>query len=257
MLIDSHCHLFGDTGGKSADTLVAEAHAAGVETLVCVATELANLDLAREIAERHPRVFHTAGVHPHEAKDLTPGDIEKIRAAAKYPKCVAIGEIGLDYYYNHSDRESQRRALKAQLDLAVELKLPVVIHARDAEEDLNEMLSAYAKEQTLEIPGVIHCFTGTRDFGLKCIDLGFMISFSGILTFKTAEDLRASAKLFPLDRLMVETDSPYLAPIPHRGKKCEPQMVRLTAQKLAEVRGTSLDEIAQVTSANTRRAFNI
>jgi TatD DNase family protein len=257
-LIDSHCHLNYDYAPKTNDDLIREAQAAGIVALVTVGVDLPSIPLMVAISERHPHVYHTVGVHPHEASTIADGDLTKLEQAAAHPKCRAIGEIGLDYHYDHSPRDIQRQQLDQQLELALRVGLPVVIHARDAEADLLEALTRYAKRvPTGSIPGVIHCFSGTQTFGQACLDIGFYISFSGILTFKTAEDLRVAAKAFPLDRILVETDSPYLAPIPHRGRKCEPSMVRLTAQKLAEVKGLTLEEVAKATSANTRKVFGI
>jgi TatD DNase family protein len=257
-LIDSHCHLNYDYAPKSVDDLVREALDAGVTKLMTVGTEIGTLDAMVAISERFEHVYHTVGIHPHEAATISPADLDRLEKAAKHPKCRAIGEIGLDYHYDHSPRDIQRKQLDQQLELALSTGLPVVIHAREAEEDLLAALTAYARRvPSGRIPGVIHCFSGTRAFGQGCLDIGFYISFSGILTFKTAEDLRECARVFPLDRLLVETDSPYLAPIPYRGKKCEPSMVRMTAQKLAEVRGIPLDEVARATTANARRVFGI
>lgn len=257
-LIDSHCHLNYDYAPKSPEDLVREAGQAGVSTLITVGTDLDALEAMVAISEKFPNVYHTVGVHPHEAVTLEPGDMARLEAAARHPKCRAIGEIGLDYHYDHSPRDVQLRQLEEQLKLALRMRLPVVIHAREAEADLLQALSAYAKQVPPgAIPGVIHCFSGTQEFGQACLDLGFYISFSGILTFKTAEELRASAKAFPLERLLVETDSPFLAPVPYRGKKCEPSMVCTTAQKLAEIKGLPLEEVARVTSANSRRVFGI
>jgi TatD DNase family protein len=258
LLIDSHCHLNYDYSPKSADDLVREAHAAGVVAMVTVGTEIATIEAMVAISDRHAQVYHTVGVHPHEAATISDGDMARLEAAAAHPKCRAIGEIGLDYHYDHSPREIQRQQLEQQLELALKLKLPVVIHSRDAEPDLLEALTRYAQRVAPGgIPGIIHCFSGTQAFGQACIELGFYISFSGILTFKTAEELRTAARAFPLERLLVETDSPYLAPIPFRGKKCEPSMVRMTAQKLAEVKGLPLEEVARVTTENSRRVFRI
>lgn len=256
--IDSHCHLNHDYSPKTYTDLVNEAHAAGVSHLITIGTEISTLAGVQKISDSFPNVFHTVGVHPHEAGTLSDSDLTVLEAAAKHPKCRAIGEIGLDYHYDHSPRDVQILRLTQQLDLAAKLRLPVVIHSREGEEDLLVALEKYAgKLPAGQIPGVIHCFTGTIPFGKACLALGFYISFSGILTFKKAEEVHAAARTFPLEKLLVETDSPYLAPIPYRGKKCEPQMVRLTAQKLAELKGISLEEVARVTTENSRRVFGI
>ncbi len=262
MLIDTHCHLdYEYDDGKGPAELVAEARAAGVEALVTIGVEAASIERLPSISEKFENVYFTVGVHPHEAAAMKDEDLVRLREAAKHPKCRAIGEIGLDYHYDHSPREIQRARLEQLLDLAVESKLPVVIHSRDGEDDLLPALERYAAKVKSQggdrIPGIIHCFTGTQKFAEACVAIGFYISFSGILTFKKADDLRESARLLPLDRILVETDSPYLAPMPYRGKKCEPSMVVQTAKKLAEVRGITFEEVAAATTANAKRVFGI
>lgn len=257
-LIDSHCHLNYDHLPKTGDDLVREAQAAGVEAMVTIGTDLTSIEEIQKISEKYDCVYHTIGVHPHDSSTLTEAGMIAIEKAAHHPKCRAIGEIGLDYHYDHSPRDTQKTWLKRQLDLALQLRQPVVIHSRDGEEDLFALLSDYSRQVSADIiPGIIHCFSGTQEFGAKCIDLGFYISFSGILTFKKADEIRIAAQAFPLDKLLVETDSPFLAPIPFRGKKCEPSMVKITAQKLAEIKGLSFDEVAAVTTRNARRIFRI
>jgi TatD DNase family protein len=257
-LIDTHCHLdYEYDGGKGPDQLVSEAVEAGVGTLITIGTEPSNFDAVREISERFPNVYHTIGVHPHDASKVDASVLADMKPRLSHPKCVAIGEIGLDYYYEHSDRKKQQVECAAQLELAVEAGKPVVIHSRDGEEDLLPLLRDYASKQKGPSLGVIHCFSGTDGFARACIDLGFFISFSGILTFKNSESLRSLAAGLPLDRLLVETDSPFLAPVPLRGKKCEPFMVKHTAMKLAEVLGVPFTELAEITSANARRCFNL
>ena len=257
-LIDSHCHLNYDYDPKSVADLVTEADAAGVGYLVTIGVDLDSIPPIQQISDQYASVFHSVGVHPHEAKTLTASDLAVLHSKAQHPKCRAIGEIGLDFYYNHSDRDEQLRALDQQLDLALELNLPVVIHARDAEADLLTSLTRYARAaKTAGPPGAIHCFSGTQKFGASCIDLGFLISVSGIITFKKSEDLRSSVRSFSPEVFMVETDSPYLAPMPHRGKKCEPAMVVETAKKLAEIHGMTLDEVAEITTRNAKKFFRI
>jgi TatD DNase family protein len=257
-LIDSHCHLNYDYAPKTTDDLVREAALADVRALVTIGTDLKTIAQVQAISEKYPNVFHSVGVHPHDAIDLEDGDFARLEGAAKHPKCRAIGEIGLDYHYDHSPRDVQQKRLEQQLDLALKLGKPIVVHSREGEEDLLRILTAYAKRvPSGAIPGVIHCFTGTKTFGQACLDLGFYISFSGIITFKKAEEVREALAAFPLERILVETDSPYLAPMPHRGKKCEPSMVKLTAMKVAEVKGVSFDQVAQMTTANSCRVFGI
>jgi TatD DNase family protein len=255
-LIDSHCHLNYDYAPKKAEDLVLEAKKTGVSHLVTIGTDLDTIDEVQALSERFENVFHTIGVHPHDGSTLSAENIVALEAAARHPKCRAIGEIGLDYYYENSSKEAQRSSLDLQLDLALKLKLPIVVHSRDGEADLLPALTRYAKACAAN-PGVIHCFTGTTEFGKACIDLGFFVSFSGILTFKNANEVRDAAKAFPLDRLLVETDSPFLAPIPYRGKKCEPSMVRATATKLAEIKHEPIERVAESTTRNSRALFRI
>lgn len=258
--VDSHCHLHYDYAPKTADDLVREAREAGVARLITVGTDLESSRLMASFSEKFPGVHHTVGVHPHETGTLEGPWIEELRALSAHPACRAIGEIGLDYYYKHSDPAAQIARLEDQLNLAVSVKKPVVIHSRDAETDLLPRLLSYAKSfRAATAPdravGVLHCFTGTLPFAEACVEAGFYVSFSGILTFKNADDLREVAARLPMNRLLVETDSPYLAPIPMRGKKCEPAFVRFTAMKLAEVRGIPLETLARHTSEAAARVF--
>lgn len=257
-IIDTHCHLDVDYAPKSLEQILEEAKKEGVSTLISIGTDLETSQTAAEFSEKNPSIYHTVGFHPHEAKKMKSKDLKTIESMAKHSKCVAIGEIGLDYHYDHSPREDQNKRLKEQLELARKLELPVVIHSREAEEDLLKQLTEHTSQmKTSRPPGVIHCFSGTRGFAEACVDLGFYISFSGIITFKKAEDVRSTAKIIPENRLLVETDSPYLAPVPFRGKKCEPAMVKLNATKLAEIRGMDLSEIAKLTTKNAKDLFQI
>ncbi len=259
MLIDTHCHLNYDyDAGKTPADLVREASENGVETLITIATDHTNFEAVRNISEQFSNVYHTIGVHPHEASLVNESILNSMRDYLKHPKCVAVGEIGLDYYYEHSEREKQKKECQAQLEIAVETKKPVVIHSRDGEDDLLPMLASYAKRQSGAASlGVIHCFSGTETFGRACLDLGFYISISGILTFKNSEALRQTIRTFPLERLLVETDSPFLAPAPLRGKKCEPFMVKHTALKLADLFGVSFEELSTITTRNARACFGL
>ena len=271
LLIDSHCHLNYDYDGKTAADLVREAHDEGVGFLVSIGVDLETLAAVVAVSEQFETVFHTVGVHPHEAEKTVALGREAVVAAltagAQHSKCVAIGELGLDYYYEHSTREAQQVLLQWQLDLALECGKPIVVHGREAEADLQRMLTAHAEKWAVKWGnpreaggkpiGVIHCFTSSEAFGQACIELGFYISFSGILTFKKADDLRLACLHFPLERMLVETDSPYLAPVPFRGKKGEPRMVKQTALKVAEIKGVSFDEVARITSENTQHLFNL
>jgi TatD DNase family protein len=259
MLIDTHCHLNYDyEGGRGPEELVKDAVANGVDTLITIATEQENFKTVQEISEKFSNVFHTIGVHPHEASLVNPEVLKFMRPFLDHPKCVAVGEIGLDYYYEHSDRVKQQEECWSQMQLALDAKKPLVIHSRDGEEDLLPMLAKFSKaNQSGHSPGVIHCFSGSEKFALDCIDLGYYISLSGIFTFKNSESLRQMVKGFPLERLLVETDSPFLAPVPMRGKKCEPFMVKHTALKLAEVLGMSFEDLALVTTTNAKACFRL
>lgn len=256
-LIDTHCHLNYDyDGGKGPAELVAECRQNGVDYLITIATEESNFDTVRKISETFPNVFHTIGVHPHDASKVTEETLKVMRPLLDHPKCVAVGEIGIDYYYEHSDRQKQQAECAAQIELALDARKPIVIHSRDGEDDLLRILTDYARKHPGGYsPGVIHCFSGTDTFARACIDLGFYISLSGIFTFKNSESLRQMVKGYPIDRLLVETDSPFLAPVPMRGKKCEPFMVKFTALKLAEVLGMPFEELARRTTENAKKCF--
>lgn len=254
MLCDSHCHLDYPFDGKTVDELIQDGQKHGVERFVTISTETKTMERVAEIGRAHPQVYFTIGVHPHDSKDLRTEDLPMMERLALEPKCVAIGEIGLDYHYDHSPREVQRAHLEVQLDLALKVKKPIVIHSREGESDLLDALVPYVKKAQ-GVPGVIHCFSGTEEFGNQCLDLGFMLSFSGIVTFKKADEVRAVALRVPKDRILVETDAPFLAPIPHRGKTCFPWMVRLTAESLATLRGVSFEAIAETTTRNAEKVF--
>ncbi len=258
-LIDTHCHLNYDYDeGKGPAELVDDCKKNGVNYLITIATEPDNFKTVQDLSEKFDNVFHTIGVHPHDASKVTDETLKFMRPFLNHPKCVAVGELGLDYYYEHSDRNKQQAECAAQCDLALDAKKPLVVHSRDAEDDLLAILKAYAKKHPGGYsPGVIHCFSGTEIFARECLDLGFYISLSGIFTFKNTEPLRQMIKGFPIERLLVETDSPFLAPMPLRGKKCEPFMVKYTALKLAEVLGKPFDELAALTSANAKKCFGL
>jgi TatD DNase family protein len=253
MLVDSHCHLdFPDFAGE-LDGVVARARAAGVGRIVTISTRVRRQDELIAIAERFPDVFCSVGTHPHHAHeelDVTAADLV---ARTRHPKVVAIGEAGLDYHYDNSPRAAQAQGFRAHIAAARETGLPLVIHSRDADDDM----AAILREETGKgpFPAVLHCFTGGRDLAMTGIELGLYVSFTGILTFKKSDDLRAIAAALPADRILVETDSPYLAPGKHRGKRCEPAYVVDTAKVLAETRGVSPEEIARQTTENFHRLF--
>ncbi len=253
-VIDSHCHLDFPDFAEELDAVVARAEAAGVERMVTISTRVAQGAKLAAIAERFPNVFFTIGTHPHQAAEEAETDTAAIRAFAAHPKCVGIGEAGLDYHYSYAPADVAKRVFRAHIALARELKLPLVIHAREADDDVATIL----REEMAEGPfsAILHCFTSSRALAEAGLALGLTISFSGVLTFKNSADLRAIAADVPLDRLLVETDAPFLAPVPHRGKRNEPAFVVETARVLAEAKGVSVEELAAATRANTLRLFS-
>ncbi len=255
MLVDSHCHLEFPDFAPEQDAVIQRARAAGVGHFLTISTRVHRFDEIASIAEAHDDISCSLGTHPHSAEEEADITTARLAELGRHPKVVAIGETGLDYYYDNSSRELQQEAFRRHIRAALELGLPVIVHTRDAEDDTMRILRE--EGQGAGLTGVLHCFSSSPQLAEDAVDFGFHISFSGILTFKNAEDLRSCAREFPLDRLMVETDSPYLAPIPHRGRKCEPGMVRFTAQKLAEVKGISFEEVARATTVNSRKVFNL
>ncbi len=258
MYIDSHAHIEGTEFDADREAVIQHALDAGVEIIVCVGDgEVAGDSHAKafRLADQHPFIYTTVGIHPHEARLLDGELYTKLADLSQHPKVIAWGEIGLDYHYDNSPREVQREAFTKQLRMARERRLPVVIHTREAEADTLAILGEEWKDSRLG--GIIHCFSGTRAFAEAAIGLGFLISFSGVVTFKKAEDLRDTARHLPLERILIETDSPFLAPVPYRGKRNEPAYVVETARCLAEARGIELDEFARVTSENFKRLFRL
>jgi len=253
--IDSHTHLEHEYP-FSTDEYLKNARELGLSAFVTIGTRPHSLDQLRQFAERYNDVYFTVGIHPHEAIDFDESVEATMRALHSHPKCVGVGEIGLDYYYDHSPRETQQKAFERQLELALEWNKPIVIHARDAEPDLLERLRSYAaKVKIPQGPGIIHCFSGTRHFAEECLKLGFYISFSGIVTFKTAQELRSIARDVPLDRILLETDSPFLAPVPHRGKPNQSAYLIETAKIIAQHKDITLEALSAATVANTRKVF--
>jgi len=254
MLVDSHCHLDFPDFAADMDGVVGRAAAAGVGVLVTIGTKLSEIDKVLAIAERYDNVWCSVGVHPHEAGTEIDAGTARLVALARHPKVVGIGETGLDYFYEHSPREAQRQGFRAHIAAARETRLPLIVHTRDADEDTAAIL---AEEQGRgPFPGVIHCFTAGPELARAAVGLGLYISLSGILTFNKAEDLRRTVAELPLDRLLVETDAPYLAPVPNRGKRNEPAFVAHTAARLAQVKGVSASDIAQTTTDNFFRLFS-
>lgn len=254
MLVDSHCHLDFPDFAAELDQVVARAWTAGVRRLVTISTRVKKHAQLIAIAERFPEVFCSVGTHPHHADEELDIDAEALAAIAGHPKVVAIGEAGLDYHYDTGPRESQAASFRQHIAAARQTGLPLVIHAREADADMAQMLKDEMKQGAFT--AVLHCYTGGRDLAFTAVDLGHYVGFTGILTFKNSEGLRAIAKALPADRILVETDSPYLAPVPYRGKRCEPAYVTETAKMLASVRGVSSADIARQTTENFYRLFN-
>jgi TatD DNase family protein len=253
LLVDSHCHLdFPDYAGSIAD-VVARARAAGVGTCLSIGTQMSRFAAVRAVAEAFPDVWCSVGVHPHEAEKELLQDAGPLLAETSHPKVVGIGETGLDYYYQHALREPQIQNFHAHIAAARQAGLPLIVHTRDADDDTIAVLEAEMGKGTFT--GLIHCFTGTQKLADAALALGFSISVSGIATFKNSGALRDVIKTVPLERLLVETDAPYLAPVPHRGKTNEPAFVTYTAKMLAELKGVSEAELAAATTENFFRLF--
>jgi len=253
MFVDSHCHLNYKGLVEDQQSVLERARAAGVEAMLNISTRASEWDEVIAVAERESDVMASVGIHPHEA-DLHP-DVatETLVEKACHPKVVGIGESGLDYYYDHSERERQRQSFRSHIAAARDTQLPLIVHTRDAEQDTYDILAEEMGKGAF--PALIHCFTAGQDFADRVLALGLYISISGIVTFRNARALQDVARTIPLGRLLIETDSPFLAPVPHRGRPCEPAYVADTARFLAELRGEPLEELAAATSANFRRLF--
>jgi len=254
-LVDAHAHLDARPYAADRDEVIARLRDAGVRQVIAVGQWRAPGDFggAHALAAAHPDLFFpTIGIHPHEVAKVPSEDWERLEAIAALPQTVAVGETGLDYHYEHSPRDDQKRWFRHQIELAKRLGKPLVVHTRDADDDTLAILRETRPEQ-----GVIHCFTGGPERARAYLDLGFHISIAGVVTFRNAAELQEAARIVPLDRLMVETDCPYLAPIPFRGKRNEPAHVRLVAEKIAELKGVPLEEIAARTTENARRFFGL
>ncbi len=253
-LIDSHCHLNYEGLVERQDEVLDAARARGVAGFLNISTRQREWGDILATAERNPDVWASVGVHPHEADAHPDLGAAALVEASDHSKVIAIGECGLDYYYDKSDRSAQRERFQAHIEAARNTGMPLVVHTRDAEDDTAEILGAATKQGG--VTGVLHCFTGSAELARKALDFGFFISMSGIVTFKNARDLQETAKEIPLDRLLVETDAPFLAPVPNRGKTCEPAFVADTAAFVAELRGEPLETLSEATTANFFRLFN-
>ena len=254
MLIDSHCHLEYEGLVEDQSGVLERAREAGVKGFLNISTKQAEWDQVIATAERESDVWASVGIHPHSADGHAELAREALLAATENPRVIAIGETGLDYYYDNSERETQRELFRMHISVARETGLPLIIHTRDAEQDTAEILADEMGKGAF--PALIHCFTASSEFGRKVLGMGLTISLSGIVTFKNARELQEVAAQLPSERLLVETDSPFLAPVPHRGRPCEPAFVRNTAQFVADLRGESLETLAETTTANFFRLFS-
>ncbi|MDH5527488.1 MAG: TatD family hydrolase [Nitrospirota bacterium] len=251
-IIDTHAHLGMTPLADDIAAVLERARAHGVERIITIGTTRVDSERALEIAARYDNVFATVGVHPHDAVEHSENDLTEMRDLCADANCVAVGEIGLDYHYDHSPREVQRYWLRRQMELAREFSLPVVIHTREAEEDTAEILNEFP-----DVIGVMHCYSSGMELAKTALALGYYLSFSGIVTFNKADEVRAVAAIAPLDRILVETDCPYLAPVPFRGQTNEPAYVTLVAQKLAEIKEVTPEQMVAATTENTNRLFGL
>jgi len=263
IFVDSHAHLETEQFEADREQVIARARVAGIETILAIGsgTGPGSLDCAIRLAEQHDFIYATIGIHPHEAKLARDADFEEMAQLATRPKVIAWGEIGLDYFYDHSPRDIQQQVFLRQLEMAQAARLPIVIHCRpsDGTDDAWEDCLTLLRERWAGngLGGILHCFTGTMAHATRALDMGFMISFAGNVTFPKAQPIRDAAKQVPLDRMLIETDSPFLAPVPHRGKRNEPSFVKETARQIGEIRGQSMEDIGLQTANNFYRFFSL
>jgi TatD DNase family protein len=263
MFVDSHAHLDGKQFDSDREQVIARAREAGLQNIVAIGNGDGpeQVDCGIRLAEKYDFIYATLGIHPHEAKLANQAAYQEMERLAKHPKIIAWGEIGLDYFYDHSPRDVQKEVFIRQMELAAAVKLPIVIHCRpsdasdDAWEDCLRLMREHWPDKGLG--GILHCFTGNWPQAKRALDMGFMISFAGNVTFPKAQQIRDAALVVPLDRLLIETDSPYLAPVPHRGKRNEPAFVKETARKLGELRGLTAEEVGQQTTHNFYNFFKL
>lgn len=256
-IIDSHAHLDFRQFDADRERVIQRAWAAGLSGIINAGTDLRSSAAGIELAERHEGIFASVGFHPHDAKSLTASALSEMESLARSPRVVAIGEIGLDFYRNLSPKPAQRAAFRAQLDLAARLDKPVIVHDRDSRGEIMAILQEWAPTVPRAAKGVLHCFSGDLAMAMKAVEMGFYISIAGPVTYANARQLPEIVKSLPLDRILIETDCPYLTPHPHRGKRNEPAYVRLVAEAVARFRGISEDQVARSTSANTRTLFRL
>ncbi|KZZ86514.1 MULTISPECIES: TatD family hydrolase [Bacillaceae] len=254
MLFDTHAHLNAVQYKEDLEEVIDRAKAEGVEKIVVVGFDTDTITRAMELTDQYDFIYAAVGWHPVDAIDMTDQDLEWIKELASHPKVVAIGEMGLDYHWDKSPKEVQKEVFRKQIALAKEVKLPIIIHNRDATADVVEILREEGAE---EVGGIMHCFTGSAEVAKECMDMNFYISFGGPVTFKNAKKPKEVAAEIPLDRLLIETDCPYLTPHPFRGKRNEPGYVKYVAEQIAELRGMTYEEVAQITTKNAKKCFGI
>ncbi len=254
MLVDSHCHLNFPDYKDDLAAVISRAHEAGVKVMQTICTEIEEFDDIKRIAEAHEGIYCSVGVHPNESGEKQQAHLHDLLSRTNHPKVIGIGETGLDYHYERSDRAVQQESFRIHIDAARQSGLPVIVHTRDADDDTIDILKDEMNKGAFK--GIIHCFTSTRRLAEEAVRMGFSISLSGIISFKNAEDIRSTVKDLPKDRLLVETDAPFLAPLPYRGKRNEPSYVQHTNRKLAEVINVSEEECARITTANFFRVFD-
>ena len=253
-MIDSHCHLDHEPLFENLDDVIKRSKDVGINKLLTICTTLESFDKIKELVKKDLMIFGTFGIHPHETKDNFVDKDIIIKNINENKKIIGIGETGLDFFYNHSDKESQINSFKEHIEASIFLKKPIIIHSRNAESETFEILKSYNQN---ELKILMHCFTGSFEFSKKLLSLGAFFSASGIITFKNSVELQNTFKTIPLDRLLIETDSPFLAPIPMRGEKNEPSFIKYTANKLSLIKGKSIDQIVDLTTNNFNKLFNL
>ncbi|MCA1057248.1 TatD family hydrolase [Rossellomorea aquimaris] len=254
MLFDTHVHLNAEQFNEDLEEVISRAKEAGVGRMVVVGFDRPTIERAMELVERYEFLYASVGWHPVDAIDMTDGDLAWIEELASHPKVVAIGEMGLDYHWDKSPKEIQKEVFRKQIHLAKRVKLPIIIHNREATQDIVDILREEGAE---EVGGIMHCFSGSAEIAKECVDMNFYISLGGPVTFKNAKKPKEVAQEIPLEKLLIETDCPYLAPHPNRGKRNEPAYVKLVAEQIAELKGIPLEEVENVTTQNANKLFNI
>lgn len=254
MFFDTHAHLNAEQYNEDLQEVIDRALSEGISNIVVVGFDRPTIEKAMELTEKYDFIYASVGWHPVDAIDMTEEDLQWIEELSSHPKVVALGEMGLDYYWDKSPKDIQQEVFRKQIRLAKKVKLPIVIHNRDATADIVEILK---EEGAGEVGGIMHCFSGSPEIAQECVDMNFYISLSGPVTFKNAKKPKEVADVIPLEKLLIETDCPYLTPHPHRGKRNEPSYVKLVAEQIAEIKGLSTEEVAQATTENAKKLFGI